>query len=124
MTDAPTQHNRDEISRRGQEVHARAVVPKLRTEDHGRFVVLDIVSEDYEIDPDDYTASKVLCSRRPEGHFYLMLAGYRTPTDLRASDDSGRIQRNTRAGIPLLIRRNHFAFTRIIPRYISPPVRQ
>ena len=78
MTEAPTARTRDEISVRGQEVYDRVVMPKLRPEDHGKFVMLDVVSEDYEIDSDDYTASKVLRSRRPEGQFYLMMVGYRT----------------------------------------------
>ncbi len=79
MSNAPIERARDEISRRGQEVYDRVVVPKLHAEDHGKFVMLDVVSEDFEIDADDYTASKVLRSRRPEGQFYLMMAGYRTP---------------------------------------------
>ena len=79
MIEAPTGRTRDEISRRGQEVYDRVVMPNLRPEDHGKFVMLDVVSEDYEIDPDDYSASKVLRSRHPDGQFYLMMVGYRTP---------------------------------------------
>ena len=68
----------DEIARLGHEVYDRVVLPKLRPEDNGRYVMVDIVSEDFEIDDDDYTASKRLRSRQPSGRFWLMMAGYPT----------------------------------------------
>ncbi len=67
-----------EIASLGHEVYDRVVSPKLRAEDHGRFVMIDVLSEDYEIDDDDYTASKRLRCRQPAGRFWLMMAGYPT----------------------------------------------
>ncbi len=68
----------DEVARRGHEVFNRVVLPRLRPEDHGKFVMLDIVSEDFEIDDDDFTASQRLRTRQPSGRFWLMQAGYPT----------------------------------------------
>ena len=67
----------DEVEHCGKEVFDRVVRPTLRPEDEGRFVMVDAVSGDYEID-DDYTASRRLRSRRPAGQFWLMMAGYPT----------------------------------------------
>ena len=68
----------DDFAIQGYEVYDRVVVPTLRPEDKGKFVVVDVVSEDFEIDADDYTASKRLRNRRPDGQFWLMRAGYPT----------------------------------------------
>ncbi len=67
-----------EVARLGKEIYARVVIPELRPEDHGKFVVVDVVSGDYEIDADDYTASKRLRERRTAGEFWMMMAGFPT----------------------------------------------
>ena len=45
-------------ARRGQEAFDRHVKPKLRPEDDGKFVAVDIQSGSYEIDSDDYWATE------------------------------------------------------------------
>ncbi len=78
MPAVQTRLSPNEVARLGKEIFGRVVRPALRPEDDGRFVVLDVLSEDYEIDDDDYTASKRLRARRPDGEFWLMMAGYPT----------------------------------------------
>ena len=60
----------EECIRRGKEIYARVVKPKLKTEDDWMFVSVDILSEDCELDHDAGTASDKLRLRRPQGFFW------------------------------------------------------
>ncbi len=46
----------EELARLGTEAFDRHVRPKLRAEDDGKFVAIDVVTGDHEIDADDYAA--------------------------------------------------------------------
>ncbi len=52
-------------TRRGQEAFDRFVRLRLRPEDDGKFVAVDIQSGSYEIDADDYQATRRLLARIP-----------------------------------------------------------
>ena len=65
----------EEFARRGQEIYDRSVKPGLRPEDDGKFVAIDIESEDYEIDRDDFQATERLLARRADAPIWLMCAG-------------------------------------------------
>jgi hypothetical protein len=65
-------------ARRGQETFDRVVKPKLRPEDDGKFVAVDIDSGDYEIDADDYQATHRLLARLPGARIWLLRAGHPT----------------------------------------------
>lgn len=73
---AEPRRNRDEVARLGQEIYDRCVRPRLTPEDDGRFVAIDIATEEYEIDADDYTAVMRLRGRIPNAEMWLMRAGY------------------------------------------------
>ncbi len=60
----------EECIRRGKEIYARIVKPKLKKEDDWKFVSVDILSEDYEMDHDDGAACDRLRLRRPQGFFW------------------------------------------------------
>lgn len=66
----------EEIARLGTEVFDRQVRPFLRPEDDGKFVAVDILTGEYEIDADDYTAVVRLRSRLPSADIWLARAGY------------------------------------------------
>jgi hypothetical protein len=66
----------EEFSRRGQEIYARVVRPALSEADIGKFVVVDIESEDFEIGPDTRTALSRLLERRPDAQTWLERVGY------------------------------------------------
>ena len=72
-----TQPNRpmDELARLGTEVFDRRVRPALRPEDDGKFVAVDVVSGEYEIDRDDYAAVTRLRARVPQADEWLARAG-------------------------------------------------
>jgi len=65
----------EEISRRGDEIFERAVQPRLRSEDGGKFVAIDIKSEEYEIDADDCSAMLRLRDRLRDPEIWLCRAG-------------------------------------------------
>lgn len=71
-----TQYTNEEIGRIGTEIYRREIRPKVMPQHKGKFLILDILSGDYEVDEDDSTAEEVLRARRPDGVFYGMRVGY------------------------------------------------
>ena len=65
----------DELSRLAKGAYDRLVLPTLRPEDDGKFVVFDIETGDHEIDDDDYTAVSRLRSRKPTAELWIERAG-------------------------------------------------
>ena len=65
----------DEVARLGAEVYDRKVRPTLRAEDDFKFVAIDVESEEFEIDPDVYTAVMRLLARLPEADIWLERVG-------------------------------------------------
>jgi len=57
------------------ELFARVVKPRLRPEDDGKFVAVDVNSGEYEIDEDDYSAMTRLENRVPNADIWLERAG-------------------------------------------------
>jgi hypothetical protein len=75
----PTTHRSlDELAVLGADIFDRQVRPTLRPEDHGKFVAIDVVTGDYEVDADDYTAVARLRARKPMANIWLLRAGYPT----------------------------------------------
>ena len=69
-------YSREEIVRRGQEIYARVVRPTLSEADVGKFVEVDIESEEYEMDSDIIKAAHRLLERRPDAQMWLERVGY------------------------------------------------
>jgi hypothetical protein len=78
MPATQTRRSLDELSRLGDVVFQRTVKSKLRPEDDGKFVAVDVESGEYEIDEDDYTAVMRLRLRKPSADIWLIRAGYPT----------------------------------------------
>jgi hypothetical protein len=70
-----SRYSPEELARLGAEVFERRVRPALRPEDDNKFVAIDVGSEDYEIDEDDYAAVSRLRARRPSAEVWLERAG-------------------------------------------------
>jgi hypothetical protein len=68
-------HSPEELARLGADVFDRRVRPSLRPEDDGKFVAVDVVSGEYEIDADDYAAVTRLRARVPAADVWLARAG-------------------------------------------------
>jgi hypothetical protein len=71
----------EELARLGGELFDRRVRPSLRPEDDGKFVAVDVVSGEYELDADDYAAVARLRARVPAAEVWLARAG--SPTTYR-----------------------------------------
>lgn len=71
-----TQHTKEEIAQIGDDLYRRDIHDKVMPAHKGKFLILDILSGDYEIDQDDSTAEEVLRARKPEGEFYGLRIGY------------------------------------------------
>jgi hypothetical protein len=65
----------EEIARRGREVYEREVRREVELEHRCRFLVLDVVSGDYEVADDDLDASERLLERRPDALLYGLRIG-------------------------------------------------
>jgi hypothetical protein len=71
-----TQHTKEEIAQLGEERYRREIHDTVMPNHKGKFLILDVLSGDYEIDQDDSTAEEILRARRPEGEFYGLRIGY------------------------------------------------
>ncbi len=68
-------HTPEELARLGAQAFDRHVRPTLRPEDDGKFVAIDIVTGDHEMDKDDYAAVMRLRARRPSADTWLACVG-------------------------------------------------
>ncbi|MEX2138655.1 MAG: hypothetical protein WD894_05300 [Pirellulales bacterium] len=75
-------YSKEEFARRGQEIYERDIQPRLKPDDKGQFVAIDIETGKYEMDSDDYTAVERLLSQVPDAQSWLVRVGeqaaYRT----------------------------------------------
>jgi hypothetical protein len=77
------QRTPEELARPGAEAFDRHVRPKLRPEDDGKFVAVDVMTGDHEIDQDDYAAVTRLRARCPSANVWLARVGQPTAYKLR-----------------------------------------
>jgi hypothetical protein len=78
-----------EEARRGRAVLEAVVLPKLSPDDAGKFVAIDLDTQDYEVDSDDYTAARRLRARQPAARMWLFRAGDEATYLLRRSVAGG-----------------------------------
>src|SRR5687768_2588970 len=69
------QHTPEELARLGAAAFDRHVRPTLRPEDDGKFVAIDVLTGDHEMDEDDYAAVMRLRARRPSADIWLACVG-------------------------------------------------
>jgi phosphonate degradation associated HDIG domain protein len=75
----------EEIRERAEELYRREIRPKVMPQHKGKFLVVDVVSGDYEIDEDDLSASEILQARRPDGVLFGMRIGYKSAYTLNGT---------------------------------------
>ena len=56
----------EEIARRGEAIYDRDIRPKVEPQLVGEFVIVDVLTGEYEVARDDLTASHRLLARNPE----------------------------------------------------------
>lgn len=69
-------YSADEVSRLGNEIYHRDIRDKVMPELKGKFLILDILSGDYEVDTNDLNAQKILRKRQLGGIFFAIRIGY------------------------------------------------
>jgi hypothetical protein len=66
------------VAERGKEIYEDQIRAKVEAEHHGKFLVVDIESGEYEIAEDDGTATDRLLARKPNGILYGLRIDYLT----------------------------------------------
>jgi hypothetical protein len=72
MTPAAPKRSPEEVARIGQEIFERRVKPLLKPEDDGKYVAIDIATEDYEVDINEWAAIERLTERRRGAQIWLV----------------------------------------------------
>ena len=67
-----------ELARLGTERYEREVKPRLTSADHGKFVAVEPLSGDYEVNESDHLALEAMRARHPGRRLWLECAGYPT----------------------------------------------
>ncbi len=92
MTTRVPRYSGEEFAQRGQEIYERIVRAALQPGDDGKFVAIDIESGNYEMDPDDYTATERLLNRLPDAQIWLMRVGQKAAHRFGMGSDSRRAE--------------------------------
>ena len=66
----------EEVGRRGEEIYQQKLRARVEKQHFGDFLVVDILTGDYEIDRDDLTASDRLRAKNPDAVMYGLRIGY------------------------------------------------
>jgi hypothetical protein len=69
--------SKDEFARRGDLAYESVVRPLLKPEHEGRFVAIDIGTNEFEIDCDELTACDRLRARIPDAQIWMVRVGSR-----------------------------------------------
>jgi hypothetical protein len=70
-------YSNEEFARRGEEIYERDILPHLKSDDDGKFVLIDIETGDYELDADEMAGSDRLFARRPDAQVWFRRVGSR-----------------------------------------------
>jgi hypothetical protein len=80
-----------EYARHGHEIYERCVKPTLQPGDDDKFVLIDIETDDFEIDENDLAASEQLLARRPNAQMWIARVGHRAAYRLGFRGTFGRL---------------------------------
>jgi hypothetical protein len=70
-----SRYTNEELARLGDEIYERDIAPKMRPEDQGKVVVIEVESGDYEVDKDGIAAEDRLRARHPDALFWFRRVG-------------------------------------------------
>jgi hypothetical protein len=70
-------YSKAEFARRGDAIFEGQIRPRLKPDDDGKFAAIDIESETFEIDGDEFTAGKKLRARVPDAQVWIVRIGSR-----------------------------------------------
>ncbi|MEX2139536.1 MAG: hypothetical protein WD894_09765 [Pirellulales bacterium] len=68
----------EEVESRGEEIYEHQLRENVEPGNRGKFLVIDILTGEYEIDDDDIQATKRALAKRPSVVLYGLRIGYPT----------------------------------------------
>lgn len=71
-----TQTTAEEVTARGEAIYQTRIKERLTDADMGKYLIIDIGTDDYELGEEHLTTARRLRERRPDGVFYAMKIGY------------------------------------------------
>ncbi len=71
-----TNYTPKEVEVRGEAIYEQQIRTEVEAKNKGKFVVVDIETGEYEIDPDDLTATKRLLAKCPNAVLYGLRIGF------------------------------------------------
>jgi hypothetical protein len=77
MAAVQRRYSKEEFARRGDAIYESEVRPRLKPDDEGKLVAIDIESGAYEVDEDELKAFDRLRARVPEAQIWLVRVGSR-----------------------------------------------
>jgi hypothetical protein len=75
MEPTKRRYNKDEFARRGDAIYEQNIKPRLKPQDDGNFVAIDIETGDFAVDPDELGACDALRARIPDAQIWMKRAG-------------------------------------------------
>jgi hypothetical protein len=66
---------RERVASTGRQIYGQLAATKLRPEDDGKFIAIDVNSGAFEVDADDFTATERLLRRQPNARMWLGRVG-------------------------------------------------
>jgi hypothetical protein len=80
----------EEIAARGKAIYDGQIRAKVEPQDNGKFLIIDIETGEYEVDDDEFAASRRAHAKHPDGAFFGLRVGYRTSGTIGASGSTAR----------------------------------
>ena len=76
MTPVERRYSKEEIAQRGDAIYEQEIRSRLKPGDKGKFVAIDIETGEFELAPDELTASERLRARVPQAQTWLVRVGF------------------------------------------------
>jgi hypothetical protein len=68
-------YSKEEFARRGDDIYATQILPKIEECDRGKIAAIDIETGDFEIDKSEIVACDRLETRRPDAQIWVVRVG-------------------------------------------------
>jgi hypothetical protein len=78
MNSARARYTSEEVGAKGREIYERKIRQLVEPDRIGDHVVIDVDTEEFEVDRDHMAAALRLMERKPDGARYGLRIGYRT----------------------------------------------
>lgn len=76
MTVRQPRYSAEEAVRRGEAIYDRVIRPQVEAGNRGKYVAIDIETENWTMDAAENTASQMLRNRVPDAEIYVTRVGY------------------------------------------------